>query len=65
MPKIEAPVMVIWGKQDTALGSELAEPPPELVPNVRMEWLPDASHWSPHDEPEKVSSLLIEFARQA
>jgi epoxide hydrolase 4 len=64
LPKIEAPVMVIWGKQDSALGSELAEPPPELVPNVRMEWLPDASHWSPHDEPEKVSSLLIDFARE-
>jgi pimeloyl-ACP methyl ester carboxylesterase len=64
LPKIEAPVMVIWGKKDTALGSELAEPPPELVPNVRMEWLPEASHWSPHDEPEKVSNLLIDFARE-
>ncbi len=64
LPKVDAPVLVIWGKQDTALGSELAEPPPELVPNSRVEFLPDASHWSPHDEPGKVNSLLIDFARE-
>ena len=63
MPKIEKPVLVIWGKGDTALGEELAEPPADLVPNARLEWLPDASHWSPNDEPEKVNSLLIDFAR--
>ena len=65
MPKVEVPVLVIWGKQDTALGSELAEPPADLVPNARVEWLPDASHWSPNDEPDKVNSLLIDFARGA
>jgi pimeloyl-ACP methyl ester carboxylesterase len=65
LPKIDAPVLVIWGKLDSVLGSELAEPPPELVPNARVEWLPDASHWSPHDEPEKVNRLLIDFAREA
>jgi pimeloyl-ACP methyl ester carboxylesterase len=32
------------------------------VPNLdRVERLPDASHWVQHDEPERVTQLLIDF----
>lgn len=61
MTKIEAPVLVIWGERDRALGKELAGPPPELVPNARVERLPDASHWVQNDRPERVNELLLEF----
>jgi pimeloyl-ACP methyl ester carboxylesterase len=26
-----------------------------------MEWLPNASHWVHHDEPEAVNALLVGF----
>jgi pimeloyl-ACP methyl ester carboxylesterase len=58
---IEAPTMVIWGMRDRHLGSELAEPRREWVPNLRMEWIPEATHWVQHDAPARVNELLIDF----
>ncbi len=62
---IAAPVLVIWGEQDRYLGKELAQPPPRLVPNARVERLPDASHWVQNDRPERVNQLLLDFLKQA
>jgi pimeloyl-ACP methyl ester carboxylesterase len=61
---IEAPTLVIWGERDQHLGAELAEPKRELVPNVRMEWLPQAGHFVQHDAAERVNELLIDFLRE-
>ena len=59
---ISAPTLVVWGQGDRYLGPDLAEPDHEDVPNLdRVERLPDASHWVHHDEPERVTQLLIEF----
>jgi pimeloyl-ACP methyl ester carboxylesterase len=59
---ISAPTLVIWGERDQYLGTELAEPDHDDVPNLdRVERLPDASHWVHHDEAERVTQLLIEF----
>jgi pimeloyl-ACP methyl ester carboxylesterase len=59
---IQAPTLVIWGQRDRYLGPELAEPDRDDVPNLdRVERLPDASHWVQHDEPERVTQLLIDF----
>jgi pimeloyl-ACP methyl ester carboxylesterase len=55
---IAAPTLVIWGMKDRHLLSSMAVPDPVLVPDVRIERLPDASHWVQHDEPERVSTLL-------
>ena len=60
---IEAPVMVIWGERDRYLGKELAEPAPSWVPNLRLEWLPHASHFVAEDQPDEVNSLLLEFLK--
>jgi pimeloyl-ACP methyl ester carboxylesterase len=58
---VAAPTLVIWGERDRYLGRELAEPPPRWVPNVRVERLPDASHWVQIDQPERVNALLLGF----
>jgi pimeloyl-ACP methyl ester carboxylesterase len=53
---------VIWGEGDSYLGSDLAEPDRDDVPNLdRVERLPDASHWVHHDEAGRVNQLLIDF----
>ena len=50
------------GSATSYLGSDLAEPDREDVPNLdRVERLPDASHWVHHDEAERVNQLLIDF----
>ncbi len=61
--RIEAPVMVIWGERDRYLGKELAEPAATWVSNLRVERLPDASHFVAEDRPDEVNSLLIEFLK--
>jgi pimeloyl-ACP methyl ester carboxylesterase len=59
---IQARTLVIWGEDDRYLGSELAEPDHDDVPNLdHVERLPDASHWVHHDEPERVTQLLTDF----
>src|SRR3954451_16818509 len=58
-PQLTMPVLVIWGEQDVALGKELAEPNRRIVPNVRVERLPDASHWVQNDAPDRVNALLL------
>jgi pimeloyl-ACP methyl ester carboxylesterase len=58
---IKTRTLVIWGERDRHLGSELAEPLPQWVPNVRVERIPEATHWVQHDAPERVNELLVEF----
>jgi epoxide hydrolase 4 len=57
---VTAPTLVIWGEHDRYLGSSLAEPSRHDVPGLtRVVRLPEASHWVQHDEPDRVSELLI------
>ncbi|QIN79460.1 alpha/beta fold hydrolase [Rubrobacter marinus] len=64
LKKIAAPTLVIWGERDRFLSSKLAEPGPLWVPNLRVERLPDASHWVAEDRPERVNELLLDFLRE-
>jgi pimeloyl-ACP methyl ester carboxylesterase len=58
--QVTAPTLVIWGEHDRYLRAELAEPDRTDVPGLeRVVRLPEASHWVQHDEPDRVSELLI------
>jgi pimeloyl-ACP methyl ester carboxylesterase len=59
--RVEMPTLVIWGEKDRFLGKELAVPDPQHVPNARVEFIPQASHWVQHDAPERVNELLLAF----
>lgn len=61
---IEQPVQVIWGERDRYLLKEWAAPSPEWVPNARVAYLPNATHWVQHDEPERVNQLMIAHLKQ-
>jgi pimeloyl-ACP methyl ester carboxylesterase len=61
LARVDAPVLSIWGDRDPHLARELAVPGAEWVPNVRVERIPEASHWVQHDAPERVNQLLIDF----
>jgi pimeloyl-ACP methyl ester carboxylesterase len=58
---IEVPTLLIWGERDRYLGIRLTEELEQWVPNLRIERLPNASHWVQNDQPERVNELLIEF----
>ena len=59
--RIDHPVLVLWGEQDRFLGTELAEPGSEWVPNARVRLVPAAGHWIQHDVPELVNDELVRF----
>ena len=64
LERIEAPVLVIWGERDRFLSRRLAEPSPLWVPNLlRVERLPNASHWVAEDRPWEVNALLLGLLR--
>jgi len=58
--KVQAPTLLLWGKQDPHLGYEMAAPSLDYCDRGRLVTFDDATHWVMHDEPDEVSRLLIE-----
>ena len=61
VPTIETPTLMVWGEQDVALGKELTEGTDELVDDLTLRFLPDASHWVQQDQPDVVNAMLAAF----
>jgi epoxide hydrolase 4 len=58
---IICPTLVIWGKCDAYAISELGEASVRLCVNGRIEFLDRSTHWVQHDEPGRVTDLLVGF----
>jgi len=63
-PAIEAPTCVIWGERDPALGKGCNRTLPQYVPDLRVHYLPKATHWVQIDHPGEVNRLLLEFLQE-
>jgi pimeloyl-ACP methyl ester carboxylesterase len=61
---VRAPTLLLWGEQDPALDVELTEGVERWVPDLRVERLPEATHWVQNDAPEAVTELLSAFVRE-
>jgi pimeloyl-ACP methyl ester carboxylesterase len=57
---ISLPVHIIWGRQDPYALPALAEASQALCANATLTFLPEATHWVAHDEPEHVNALLLD-----
>jgi pimeloyl-ACP methyl ester carboxylesterase len=62
--RVEVPTLVIWGERDRYLGAGLLDGLGDRVEDLRIERLPEASHWVQADAPEEVSRLLLEFLEE-
>lgn len=60
-PEITQPCLLIWGDRDAHLGPELTQGLEQWVPSIRIEHLPDASHWVLEEAPERVTQLILDF----
>ncbi len=58
---VTTPTLIIWGDQDRYLAVRLTDGLEGWVPNLRVEHLPDASHWVQNDSPDQVNALLLAF----
>ena len=58
--RVAAPTLVLWGENDQALVPEFAPKSVAYCDDGRLERFPDATHWLPHEEPDRVAELLID-----
>jgi pimeloyl-ACP methyl ester carboxylesterase len=66
--QIGSPTLLIWGENDVALGKELTYGMEPLIRGpLRIEYVPNCSHWVNEEQPGLVNRLLLEFldGRQA
>ena len=62
--RIDNPTLLIWGERDRYLGIRLTEGLESWIPNIRVERIPNASHWVQNDVPGQVNELLIRFLQE-
>lgn len=60
-PKINLPVLLIYGDQDWAPAEDQARTR-DLIPNVRMDVVKDGGHFLTLDQPKALTQLIIDFA---
>jgi epoxide hydrolase 4 len=58
---IHAPTLVLWAEDDKALGTELLDGLHDVVADLRIQRIPDASHWVQQDQPERVNHAIQAF----
>lgn len=58
---VRVPTMVVWGMRDKALLPGVLDGMEAWVPDLRIERLPEASHWVMHDEPARLNALIRDF----
>lgn len=62
-PAVRVPTRILWGVRDAFLLPEMADASLRYCTNAELITFPDATHWLHHEEPTRVSELLIDFFR--
>ncbi|MCK9684433.1 alpha/beta fold hydrolase [Scleromatobacter humisilvae] len=62
--RVAIPVRLMWGDRDHALEPAMAEASIARCDAGEVFHFPDATHWLPREEPERVTALLLEFLRR-
>jgi pimeloyl-ACP methyl ester carboxylesterase len=62
-PLVQVSTLMIWGSKDRFLGPGVARSSYALCESARLEWIAQASHWVPHEEPDRVNRLILDFLR--
>jgi epoxide hydrolase 4 len=59
--RVTVPSLILWGAQDVALASDMAEPSRAYCADGRLVMFNQASHWPHLDEWEAVNAELVRF----
>ena len=60
---VRVPTRILWGERDDFLLTEMAHESLRYCTNADLFTFANASHWLQHEEPARVSELLIDFFR--
>ena len=61
--RVHVPTMMLWGKRDVALSSEMAQPSIDLCDQGELTFFDKSTHWVQHDASAEVNKKLIDFMR--
>ena len=64
-PRVHVPTLIIWGRNDRALGEELAHGSLRYCDDVRLELVDDAGHFVALDASDEVNRQLLAFLADA
>jgi pimeloyl-ACP methyl ester carboxylesterase len=60
---VRVPTRILWGERDDFLLAEMAHESLRYCTNAELFTFANATHWLQHEEPARVSELLIDFFR--
>jgi len=60
---VRVPTRILWGERDAFLLAEMAHESLRYCTSAELFTFADATHWLQHEEPARVSELLIDFFR--
>ena len=58
---VGVPTLVVWGERDTALLPANLDGLDNVVPDLKLVRVPQATHWIAHDEPDLVNREIAAF----
>jgi pimeloyl-ACP methyl ester carboxylesterase len=58
---VRVPTRILWGLRDRFLMAEMAQDSLRYCPQAELITFPEASHWLQHEEPARVSQILVDF----
>jgi len=61
LPKMELPVCIIWGKNDSVTPPEVATEFNELLPNSELFWIDKCGHAAMMEHPQEFNHILNEW----
>jgi len=60
-PPIDVPTLMLWGEEDAALGKETTYGTHRYVTDLRLHYIPGASHWVQQTSYLRVNEELVRF----
>jgi len=61
--RVHVPTIMLWGRHDIALSSEMVQPSINLCDEGKATLFTKSTHWVQHDAAKEVNQKLIEFMR--
>jgi len=61
LPKMETPICIIWGKNDTVTPPEVAEEFNKLLPDSELFWIDKCGHAAMMEHPDEFNKILNEW----
>jgi pimeloyl-ACP methyl ester carboxylesterase len=58
---VKVPTLVLWGEQDIYLLTGNLEGLDRYVPDLKIQRIPDGSHWVVHEKPALINAAIREF----